>query len=37
MWARDRMFGLLPKIPMVARFDMRAATAIKLPEYALAR
>ncbi|MET9631503.1 FAD-dependent monooxygenase [Lentzea sp. NPDC006480] len=37
MWARDRMFGLLPKIPMVARFDLRAATAIKLPEYAAVR
>ncbi|MCG8921480.1 FAD-dependent monooxygenase [Lentzea sp. CC55] len=33
MWARDRMFRLLPKIPLVARTDLRAATAIKLPEY----
>ncbi|MCP2243715.1 FAD-dependent monooxygenase [Lentzea aerocolonigenes] len=37
MWARDRMFGLLPKMPMVARMDMRAATAIKLPDYAPVR
>lgn len=37
MWVRDRMFGLLPKMPMVARMDMRAATAIKLPEYSPVR
>ena len=37
MWARDRMFGLLPKMPMFARVDMKAATAIKLPEYAPVR
>ncbi|USX51164.1 FAD-dependent monooxygenase [Lentzea sp. HUAS12] len=37
MWVRDRMFGLLPKMPMVARFDVKAATAIKLPEYAPVR
>ncbi|MGW4206377.1 FAD-dependent monooxygenase [Lentzea sp. NPDC004789] len=37
MWARDRMFGLLPKMPTVARMDMRAATAIKLPDYAPVR
>lgn len=33
MWMRDRMFALLPKMPLVARTDMRAATAITLPEY----
>jgi 2-polyprenyl-6-methoxyphenol hydroxylase-like FAD-dependent oxidoreductase len=37
MWARDRAFGLLPKVPAFARTDLRAATAIKLPEYAPAR
>jgi len=37
MWVRDRMFGLLPKMPMVARMDLRAATAIKLPDYAPVR
>lgn len=37
MWARDRLFGLLPKMPMFARTDMRAATAIKLPDYAPVR
>ncbi|MEU0881951.1 FAD-dependent monooxygenase [Lentzea sp. NPDC005914] len=37
MWVRDRMFGLLPRMPMVARMDMRAATAIKLPEHAPVR
>lgn len=33
MWVRDRMFGLLPRMPAFARMDLRAATAIKLPEY----
>jgi len=37
MWARDRLFGFLPKAPMFARMDLKAATAIKLPEYALSR
>lgn len=37
MWLRDRMFGLLPRMPMFARMDLKAATAIKLPEYAPAR
>ncbi|SDF95842.1 2-polyprenyl-6-methoxyphenol hydroxylase [Lentzea fradiae] len=37
MWLRDRAYGLLPKMPAVARMDLRAATAIKLPEYAPAR
>ncbi|MFI6097080.1 FAD-dependent monooxygenase [Lentzea sp. NPDC051213] len=37
LWARDRMFGLLPKMPMFARVDMQRATAIKLPEYVPAR
>jgi 2-polyprenyl-6-methoxyphenol hydroxylase-like FAD-dependent oxidoreductase len=37
MWARDRLFGLLPKMPMFARVDMKAATAIKLPDYAPVR
>ncbi len=34
MWLRDRMFGLLPHMPAFARMDLRAATAIRLPEYA---
>ncbi|MDX8031129.1 FAD-dependent monooxygenase [Lentzea sp. BCCO 10_0856] len=37
MWVRDRMFGLLPKMPVFARMDLRAATAIKLPDYAPVR
>ncbi|MFD5824739.1 FAD-dependent monooxygenase [Lentzea sp. NPDC060358] len=37
MWARDRLFGLLPKMPPAARMDLKAATAIKLPDYAPAR
>lgn len=37
MWVRDRMFGLLPKMPVFARMDLRAATAITLPEYATVR
>lgn len=37
MWLRDRMFGFLPKAPMFARTDLKAATSIKLPEYALSR
>ncbi|SER24380.1 hypothetical protein SAMN05216188_109119 [Lentzea xinjiangensis] len=37
MWLRDRVFALLPKMPVFARMDLRAATAIKLPEYAPAR
>ncbi|MEV6239868.1 FAD-dependent monooxygenase [Lentzea sp. NPDC051838] len=35
MWARDRLFGMLPKAPMFARIDMLRASAIKLPEYVL--
>lgn len=37
MWLRDRMFAILPKVPMMARFDMQRATNIKLPEYAPVR
>ncbi|GAB2833806.1 FAD-dependent monooxygenase [Lentzea nigeriaca] len=37
MWARDRMFGFLPKAPMFARIDLQRATAITLPEYVPAR
>ncbi|MEU7479120.1 FAD-dependent monooxygenase [Lentzea sp. NPDC042327] len=37
MWVRDRVFGFLDKAPVFARMDLRAATAIKLPEYARVR
>ncbi|ANZ38036.1 hypothetical protein BBK82_20210 [Lentzea guizhouensis] len=37
MWVRDRMFGFLGKAPMFARMDLKAATAIKLPDYAPVR
>ncbi|GGU51527.1 FAD-dependent monooxygenase [Lentzea flava] len=37
MWARDRLFGFLPKAPMFARIDLQRATAITLPEYVPAR